>query len=259
MSTHATSTSTSQNVDLMLIVPHPDDEVFSCGGIFTKMADASRRVATVTLTRGGAGRTLGICPQAELPNVREAELRASLDALGVGDVHIFDYPDFVPAADRGMATNRGLAGESEEEVAARLISLLETHKPRALITFPPNGANGHPDHVATNQLVLKALKDAEHEVESLYYFAAEKPYSGAAREGFLSPEEIRASHLPPTHVFDASPFVENKLRAMGQHETQARSVLTFMRSFPRRLLAESFHRAKPDYPESEGPRTVAWL
>lgn len=243
----------------MLIVPHPDDEVFSCGGIFTKMADAGRRVATVTLTKGGAGRTLGICPQAELPHVREAELRASLDALGVSDVHIFDYPDFVPAADRGMATNKGLAGESEEEVAARLISLLETHKPRALITFPPNGANGHPDHVVTNRLVLKALESAEHEVESLYYFAAEKPYGGAAREGFLSPQEIRTSHLPPTHFFDASPYAENKLRAMGQHETQARSVLTFMRSFPRRLLVESFHRAKPDYPESEGPRTVAWL
>ena len=91
----------------MLIVPHPDDEVFSCGGLFTKMADTGKRVATVTLTRGGAGRTLGICPQAELPSVREAELRASLDVLGVSDVHIFDYPDFVPAADRGMAANRG--------------------------------------------------------------------------------------------------------------------------------------------------------
>ncbi len=249
----------SEHVDLMLIVPHPDDEVFSCGGIFTKMADAGGRVATVTLTRGGAGRTLGMCPQAELPNVREAELRASLDILGVSDVHIFDYPDFVPAADRGMATNRGLAGESEEEVVPRLVSLLETHKPRALITFPPNGANGHPDHVVTNRFVLSALESAEHKVESLYYFAAEKPYSAAPREGFLSPKEIRASHLPPTHFFDASPFVENKLRAMGQHETQARSVLTFMRSFPRRLLVESFHRAQPSYPEGEGPRTVAWL
>ena len=243
----------------MLIVPHPDDEVFSCGGIFTKMSDAGRRTATVTLTRGGAGRTLGMCPQAELPQVREAELRASLAVLGVNEVHIFDYPDFVPAADRGMATNRGLSGEDEEEVVSQLVSLLETHRPRALITFAPNGANGHPDHVVTNRFVLRALENAEHEVEALYYFAAEKPYGGAAREGFLSPEEIRAANLPPTHYFDASPYVENKLRAMGQHETQARSVLTFMRSFPRRLLVESFHRAKPSYPEEEGPRTVTWL
>ena len=248
-----------QKVDLMLIVPHPDDEVFSCGGIFTKMAEANKRVATVTLTKGGAGRTLGICPQAELPSVRAAELRASLNVLGVSDVHIFDYPDFVPAADRGMATNKGLSGEPEKEVVPRLVSLIEAHKPRAVITFPPNGANGHPDHVVTNRFVVQALERSAHEVNALYYFAAEKPYSGAAREGFWGPEELRASHLPPTHYFDASPYVENKLRAMGQHETQARSVLTFMRSFPRRLLVESFHRAKPSYPEREGPRTVAWL
>ena len=245
--------------DLMLIVPHPDDEVFSCGGIFTKMAEAGRRVSTVTLTRGGAGRTLGLCPQAELPGVREAELRASLEVLGVDDVHIFDYPDFVPDADRGMAANEGLAGEPQEEIVLRLVSLLETRAPGALITFPPNGANGHPDHVTTNHLVLSALERSEHHLTSLYYFAAEKPYSGAARAGFLDPEVIREKHLPPTHYFDASPYAENKLRAMGQHETQARSVLTFMRTFPRRLLVESFHRAAPSYPESEGPKTVTWL
>lgn len=243
----------------MLVVPHPDDEVFSCGGLFTKMSEAGKRVATVTLTRGGAGRTLGLCPQAELPGVREAELRASLSALGVSDVHIFDYPDFVPAADRGMATNKGLNGEREEEIVPRLVSLLDMHRPKVLITFPPNGSNGHPDHIATNRFVLRALECAEHEVDALYYFAAEKPYGGSAREGFLSPEEIRATHLPPTHYFDSSPYIENKLRAMGQHETQARSVLNFMRAFPRRLLVESFHRAVPGYPEGEGPRTVAWL
>ena len=41
---------------------------------------------------------------------------------------------------------------------------------------------------------------------------------------------------------------------MAQHETQARSVLAFMRSNPRLLLLESFHRVTPSYPETEGPR-----
>lgn len=246
-------------VDLMLIVPHPDDEVFGCGGLFTRMSRAGKRVATVTLTRGGSGRTLGICAQAELPEVREQELRASLEVLGVQDVHIFDYPDFVPAPDRGIPVNRGVAEVPEGEMLGRLVPLLDTLKPEVLITFPPNGSNGHPDHVATHRFVMQALAHSAHTPSRRYYFAGERPYSGPARQGFLPPEEIRRSHLFPTHYLEVGDALENKMRALGQHETQARSVLAFMRHFPRRLLLESFHRAAPGYPEREGPCTVQWL
>src|SRR5687768_15166705 len=91
--------------DLMLIVPHPDDEVFSTGGVLSKMSEAGKRTVTVTLTRGASGRTLGLCAQVELPTLRERELRASLRVLGVNDVYICDYPDFVPDAERGLAPN----------------------------------------------------------------------------------------------------------------------------------------------------------
>jgi len=245
--------------DLMLIVPHPDDEVFSCGGLFSKLAEAGKETVSVTLTRGGAGRTLGLCSQAELPAVRERELRASLRVLGVTHPHIFDYPDFVPDAGRGLAANTGLRAVPEEEAVPRLKELLERHRPRVLLTFPPNGGNGHPDHVVTHAWVLKALSTTSFQ-PTLYYFASERPYSGeVVREGFLPPEEIRRLHLTPTHYLEVGPHVENKLRAMAQHETQARSVLNFMRNFPRRLLTESFHRACPSYPPYEGARTVGWL
>ena len=56
-------------VDLLLIVPHPDDEVFGAGGIFSKMAAHGKTAATLTLTRGGAGRSLGLCKQEDLPEL----------------------------------------------------------------------------------------------------------------------------------------------------------------------------------------------
>ncbi len=243
----------------MLIVPHPDDEVFSCGGLFSRMTDAGKRVATVTLTRGGSGRTLGLCTQAELRDVRERELRASLAVLGVAYPYVFDYPDFVPDAERGLAANTGLREIPDTEAVPRLLALLERHRPRAVVTFPPNGSNGHPDHVVTNAWVLSAL-GAFSGSPSLYYFASERPYkSDAARAGFLDAETIGRLHLPPTHFLEVGGYAENKLRAMAQHETQARSVLAFMRAYPRRLLLESFHRANPSYPVGEGGRTVSWL
>lgn len=245
--------------ELMLIVPHPDDEVFGCGGLFAKMAAHGKRVATLTLTRGGAGRSLGLCSQAELPDVRERELRASLAVLGVRDAHIWDYPDFVPDLDRGMDHRDGLQAIPPSDIVPRIAALMGELKPEALLTFGPNGSNGHPDHVATHRFVMSALKAATHDVARLYYYASDKPFDGEARPGFLPPEAIRSQHLYPTHYIDAHDHIETKLRAMGKHKTQALSVLGFMERLTRRLMVESFHRARPAYPAGEGAQTVLWL
>jgi len=245
--------------DLLLIVPHPDDEVFGCGALFARMAAYGRRVATLTLTRGRAGRSLELCAREDLAAVREAELRASLAALGVEDVTILDYPDFVPDADRGIPPHPGLQSLDEDELVARAVDVIERVRPRTVVTFPPNGSNGHPDHVTANRVTLRALDAASAPVEALYYYASDHAYDGPARPGFLDPAVVRAGHLGPTHVVEAGAFLEAKLRAMGQHRTQALSVLDFMAKFTRRLSVEGFHRARPGVDGGEGPRTVPWL
>ena len=246
-------------VDLLLIVPHPDDEVFGCGGLFSKMTAFGKRVACLTLTRGGAGRTLGLCEQADLPEKREAELRGSLAELGVQDVHIWDYPDYLPDANRGMEHREGLRDIAAEEIVPRIVSLLDELKPEVLVTFQPNGSNGHPDHVMTNKFALAALDKAEHAPERFYYYAGDRPYDGEARPGFLPPEDIRAQQLYPTHFINVGEYIEPKLRAMGKHKTQALSVLMFMERITRRLLTEGFHRVYPEVPKGEGAKTVTWL
>lgn len=247
------------DIHLLLVVPHPDDEVFGAGGMFARMAAHGRHVATLTLTRGRAGRTLGLAAQEALADLRERELRASLDALGVREVRIEDLPDFVTAADRGLEPHAGLAAEPRERTVEPIVRALDELRPRVVLTFPPNGSNGHPDHVRTHQAVTEALERSGHAPEALYYFASERAYDGEARPGFLAPEEIRRLHLPPTHYVEVGPYVEAKLRAMGHHQTQALSVLTFMRRFTRRLLVETFHRADPPVSAEEGTRTVPWL
>jgi LmbE family N-acetylglucosaminyl deacetylase len=234
-------------VDLMIIVPHPDDEVFSTGGILSKMADAGKPTATLTLTKGGSGRTLGLCEPEELPALREKELNASLDVLGVTYRHLLDFPD------------GSLKDVPPAEIVPEISNRIDALEPKVIVTFPPNGSNGHYDHVTTHQLVSKALEASQHQIERLYYFASDMPYSGAARNNFLPPEEVAAQHLAPTHYLLVGETIENKLRAMGQYETQSRSVTAFMRSIPRRILLESFHRVYPDYPKGQGSRTVSWL
>lgn len=244
--------------DLLLIVAHPDDEVFGAGGTIARMTAYGKRVTTVTLTRGRAGRTLGLCPPEMLAEVRELELRAALAALGVQESHIWDYHDFVPDDSRGIPHHGGLAAADAAEISARLAAVIAAAQPRALLTFPPNGINGHPDHVATHQLARAAIARSG-QAPALYYYASDTPYAGEARPGFLSIEAIRAQHLPPTHYVEVGEFIEAKLRAMGKHKTQALSVLWFMERFAHRLRVESFHRAEPAYPHADSPLTVPWL
>ena len=246
-------------VDLLLIIPHPDDEVFGAGGIFSKMAAHGKTAATLTLTRGGAGRSLGLCKQEDLPNFREKELRASLEILGVKHVHIWDYPDFLPDANRGMEHRNGLLDIPFDEAVSNIQNLIEELKPISILTFGPSGSNGHPDHVMTHKFVIAALKQSMHQPQRLYYYAGEKPFSGQAKPGFMDPKEVAALHLYPTHFIHVHDYVENKIRAMAQHQTQAFSVMNFMKYYPRRLLIEGFHQVYPVYPIGEGSRTVEWL
>lgn len=240
--------------DLLLIVPHPDDEVFGAGALLARTAAAGGRTAVLTLTRGAAGRTLGLCTRAELPAVREAELRAALDTLGVQDVTILDYQDYVPDDDRGLPPHPGLAAVPEERLLTQMIEVIERVQPKAVLTFPPNGANGHPDHVVTSELATRAVKEAQHRSKALYYYASDKTFEGPQRPGFLPEEQMQALHLMPTHRFDAGDELALKLSAIACHRTQALSVLGFMRNMPERLLIETFHRALP--PVAEGAEVV---
>jgi N-acetylglucosamine malate deacetylase 2 len=246
--------------ELMVIVPHPDDEVFGAGGLLARMAEAGRPTATLHLTRGRAGRSLGLALPGDLGALREAELRASLATLGVGDVTVWDEHDFVPDAERGVDRHAGLAAQPPEELAERIAPEIGRVAPRAVVTFGPNGGNGHPDHVATHRAVTLALEllGAAHDVR-LYAYTSDAPYAGAAREGFLDAAEIRRLHLPPTHVVEVDAWIETKLAAMACHRSQALSVLEFMRRYPRRLRVETFHRIRPVADHGIGPRTVAWL
>jgi N-acetylglucosamine malate deacetylase 2 len=244
---------------LMVIVPHPDDEVFGAGGLLAKMAEAGRTTATLHLTRGRAGRSLGLCTPDRVAELRETELRDALAELGVGDVTIWDEHDYVPDDDRGIARHPGLAGLDLDDAAARVAAEIERVAPEAIVTFGPSGSNGHPDHVATHRIVAAALERLGSDGVRVYAYASERPFDGVARVGFLDPVEIARLHTPPTHVVEVDPWIETKLRAMGCHRSQALSVLEFMRRYPRRLRVETFHRLVPAADPGFGPRTVPWL
>jgi LmbE family N-acetylglucosaminyl deacetylase len=150
---------------LMCILAHPDDESLGTGGTLAKYAGEGVETYLVTATRGERGR---FHDGAQRPTddivgaTRELELRAAAKELGVQEVVLLGYPDgALDTVDPAIA---------QDAIAGHLRRI----RPHVVITFGPEGAYGHPDHVAISQLVTAAVvraADRECAVAKLYYIA----------------------------------------------------------------------------------------
>jgi LmbE family N-acetylglucosaminyl deacetylase len=131
------------------IFAHPDDETICAGGTLAKYASAGADVHVVSLTRGGAGqiRDAAVATRATLRAVRERELAAAGEELGLTSTRCLDHLDGgLSDIDRRILTE--FASDLVREVA-----------PDAVITFGPDGFSGHPDHVAVGAAVTAACRE----------------------------------------------------------------------------------------------------
>ncbi len=127
---------------------HPDDEVFCAGGTIARCATAGATTAIVSLTRGEAGqiRDAAAATRRTLGAVRAEELARSAAALGADHAECLDLGD-------GRLADRPLA-----EVAASAHEVIEQFEPDVVVTFGPDGAFGHPDHVTSCLATVEALR-----------------------------------------------------------------------------------------------------
>src|SRR6187399_3113110 len=158
---------------LMCILAHPDDESLGMGGTLAKYAREGIHTHLITATRGERGRFGDAAVRPELHVVgatREAELRAAAKELSIRSVDFLDYID------------GDLDRADPIEVQGKIAAHIRRIRPHVVATFGPEGAYGHPDHIAISQcagaaLVLAAdpLWDAAgeppHRVSKFYYIA----------------------------------------------------------------------------------------
>jgi LmbE family N-acetylglucosaminyl deacetylase len=135
---------------------HPDDEAYLSAGLMALARRAGHRVVVVTATAGEQGLSDPPRPPEELARIRQAELTASLAALGVTEHHFLGYRDgecgAVPA-DEAVASLR--------EVVARV-------RPDTTVTFGPDGMTGHPDHQVVSAWTTAAWQGAGRPGRLLY-------------------------------------------------------------------------------------------
>jgi LmbE family N-acetylglucosaminyl deacetylase len=162
---------------LLCVAAHPDDESLGMGGALAKYAAEGIATYLLTATRGERGWTgdpHAYPGPAALGTMRERELREAASVLGLQQVDFLKYVD----GDLDLA-NAG-------EVIGSIVAHLRRVRPHVVITFGPDGATGHPDHIAISQFTTAAIVCAadpeyrpQHDwpayrVAKLYYLAGSR-------------------------------------------------------------------------------------
>lgn len=125
---------------VVVVAPHPDDEVLALGGSLMRLARRGARIAIVAVTRGESShpRSRSTTPAA-LANMRNEERERALAWLGIAaEVTELDVPDGRVAA--------------EVALAGRLAPYLRD----ADLCVAPWANDGHPDHDATGLAAREA-------------------------------------------------------------------------------------------------------
>ena len=198
----------------LLIFAHPDDESFATAGLICRYVKNGAIIVLVTATRGDAGRVgdPSLCRPEELPARREVELRQAANHLGISEVHVLGYRD------------KQLAEASTVQIRDELVERIRFHRPHVVVTFDPNGMNGHPDHVAIARFTMDAAVAAAdprwasettspHRVQRLLWTAPIPPWDVARSPDLRCEAGV-------DFIIDTAPHRIAKAEALRLHRTQ---------------------------------------
>jgi LmbE family N-acetylglucosaminyl deacetylase len=150
---------------LMTVHAHPDDETIGTGGLMAKSVVAGHRVVLVTCTRGEQGDI--VVPDLDTPEnhrrlgeIRAGELEAAMGELGVTEWENLGYRDSDMMGRVGNKDPRTFWQADIDEAARRLVWLVRRHRPHVMTTYNDFGGYGHPDHIRTHDVSVRAYDRA---------------------------------------------------------------------------------------------------
>jgi bacillithiol biosynthesis deacetylase BshB1 len=177
-------------VDLLVVGPHPDDLEIGAAGTIAKHAAMGLRVGLVDLTQGEMGSNGTV-------EERLAEAEEARKVLGAAWRTNLRLPD------------RAFGSHPDHALAAT--ELIRRVTPKAIAI--PYWSDRHPDHVAASKLLSDAIFNA-----GLHRFRAEgEPWKPEMTSYYFINESAQ-----PSFVVDVSEHYETKRRALACHKSQFR-------------------------------------
>ena len=204
---------------ILVLAPHPDDEVFGAGGLLVKLAQKQREITVAYFCDGSGGipeknyqalsqrnekEELGqrIDHDLNLIEIRKSEAKKSAAILGLKEQIFFGYRDGRLAA--GQAAFKALN------------DLIERVKPDIILT--PSFLDNHPDHRAVNEVLVNS--DIDNKDFEIWAYEVWTPI-------FVN------------RIVDISAVIEKKKTAIDAHASQLKS-----RRYDRAIIGLNQYRAE---------------
>ena len=178
--------------EVLVIVAHPDDELFIAPAIAAEVRQGSR-VTIIYATDGDAGPGVSDFEAGEeLAAARRLEAECAADALGTGIVYLQLGDGTLTATPRrGDSPAVTLRERLREEILPR--------RPEIVITWGPDGGYGHGDHRMVSAITTEVVQSIDAEARPTLLYSAIP--SGRMPEGTpfgswgeTDPELLTVSH-----------------------------------------------------------------
>ena len=220
----------------LVIMAHPDDIEFTCGGTVANLADDGWRVSFCLVTSGDKGSKDDTLIAWDLGRMREAEQEAASKRLGVSECLFLRWPDgFV---------------EDSSELRAALVRVIRSQQPDLLITWDGYRGFNHRDHRTVG---LVALDAAFPLARTPHYFPQH------ADEG-LGPHRVNtvllAGSREPDYFVDVGRQLDRKISALLCHASQVQATREELSQRMRKRQSEA--AAQGRIPWAEGFRRMSF-
>jgi LmbE family N-acetylglucosaminyl deacetylase len=197
---------TPEGSSVLVVMAHPDDAEFGCGGTIAKWAAAGKEINYVLCTSGDKGSSDPNVSPYQLARTRRVEQVNAAHALGARDVVFLPYED-------GTLRNT-------LELRRDIVREIRRFKPAAVICQDPTMRFGgsrylnHPDHRAAGDACLDAVYPSARDLHVFPELLVDGFEPHKVREVFMS-----TSQNPDVWV-DIGECFERKMQGLKQHTSQ---------------------------------------
>jgi len=189
--------------DVLVIIAHPDDEIF-VSGVICLCVEKGFKIALICVTdgEGGSRELLRAESKLQLGEVRRRELELSAWVLGIDQVMFLAQADIAQP-------KTGAYAWSESKLIADIATIIQGHSPQLILTHGPFGGYGNQAHCVVFSCVMSAVQKAGFQ-GSVFSFC------GQMRRAFFSWHFDQ----PSTVLVDVRQFRRRREAALDYHQSQ---------------------------------------
>lgn len=179
---------------ILVIAPHPDDEILGVGGTMIKHVQSGNAVHVCIVTRG-------VEPffSNDLIETTRGEARVCHRTIGIKETFFLDFPSVI------------LDKEYRHEINGKLLDVIQKTLPDEV--YIPHWGDMQKDHQIVTEACMVALRPKyEHIVKQIY------AYETLSETGWNIPN-VQNEFIPNVYV-DISEQLQAKLDAMRTYQTQ---------------------------------------